>query len=83
MVLTIIIGVLVVVLVVMIVFMSTPPKPRLLMGDSPRDHGADAEIEDSDIDQMIEARNERRRRLGRPEIGDELARELQERRRPL
>jgi hypothetical protein len=70
------IGVLVVVLFVMIVWMAQPPKPRLLVGQSPRDHGADAEIEDHDIDQMIEARNERRRRLGRPEISDELEREL-------
>lgn len=36
---------------------------------------ADSEIEAVDIDQMIEARSERRRRAGRPDIGDELARE--------
>ena len=71
------IGVLVVVLLVLIVSMATPPQPRLRVGQSPRDHGAEAEIEQSDIDQMIEARNDRRRRLGRPEIGDELARELE------
>jgi hypothetical protein len=73
---TIAIGVLVIVLFVLIVLMAKPAQPRLLAGQSPRDHGADAEIEDHDIDQMIEARNERRRRLGRPEIGDELAEEL-------
>lgn len=73
---TIAIGVLVVALVVLILFMARPSQPRLLVGQSPRDHGADADIEDHDIDQMIEARNERRRRLGMPEIGDELAEEL-------
>ena len=67
--------VLVLVLVVLIAFMARPPQPRLLAGQSPRDHGAEAEIEDHDIDEMIEARNERRRRLGWPEIGDELERE--------
>jgi hypothetical protein len=64
---------LVLILFVMIAFMAKPAQPRLLAGQSPRDHGADADIEDHDIDQMIEARNERRRRLGKPEIGDELA----------
>jgi hypothetical protein len=67
---------LVLVLFVLIAFMAKPSQPRLLAGQSPRDHGADADIEDHDIDQMIEARNERRRRLGKPEIGDELAAEL-------
>ena len=37
---------------------------------------AQAEIEDSDIDQMIEARNDIRRRRGLPEIGDDLVGEL-------
>src|SRR3954463_2416613 len=70
-------------LFVRIAFRGKPPKPRLLAGQSPRDHGADAEIEDHDIDQMIEARNERRRRLGKPEIGDERAAALErESRRP-
>jgi hypothetical protein len=74
---------LVLVLVVMIMFMAKPSQPRLLAGQSPRDYGADAEIEDHDIDEMIEARNERRRRLGKPEIGDELAAALErESRRP-
>ena len=68
--------VLVAVLFVLIVWMAQPPRPRLLAGQSPRDHAAEAEIEDHDIDEMIEARNERRRRLGKPEIGDELAAEL-------
>ena len=76
------IGVLVVVLLVLIVSMAKPPQPRLKVGQSPRDHGTEADIEASDIDQMIEARNDRRRRLGRPEIGDELARELERRSHP-
>lgn len=75
--------VLVAILFVLIVAMAKPPQPRLLAGQSPRDHAAEAEIEDHDIDEMIEARNERRRRLGKPEIGDELAAELERRaRRP-
>jgi hypothetical protein len=67
---------LVVVLIVLIMFMAKPSQPRLLAGQSPRDYGADADIEDHDIDEMIEARNERRRRLGLPEIGDDLEREI-------
>ena len=72
---------LVFVLIVLIAFMAKPTRPRLLAGQSPRDHAAEAEIEDHDIDEMIEARNERRRRLGKPEIGDDLAAELQRRSR--
>ena len=71
------IGVLVVVLLVLIVSMATPAQPRLKFGENPFDHEAVATIEDTDIDQMIEARSERRRRLGRPDIGDDLAEELQ------
>ena len=69
--------VLVFVLIVMIAFMAKPSQPRLLVGESPADHAAQADIEDNDIDEMIEARNERRRRLGKPEIGDELAAALE------
>ena len=67
---------LVIVLFVMIVALARPSQPRLLVGESPRDHAAEAEIEDRDIDEMLEARNDRRRRLGWPEIGDELERDL-------
>ncbi len=75
--------VLVFALFVMIALMAKPSRPRLLVGQSPHDPGADADIEDNDIDQMIEARNERRRRLGKPEIGDDLATALErEARRP-
>lgn len=42
---------------------------------SEQDYGAQAAIEAADIDQMIEARNEIRRRTGREEIGEELSRE--------
>ena len=78
MVFAIVIGVLVIVLLVMIVYMATPPQPRLRFGDNPRDHGAEAWIEDNDIAEMLEARNDRRRRLGWPELGDDLERELRE-----
>ena len=50
-----------------------PRPPRRRHG---RDYGAMAEIEENDIGQMIEGINERRRRNGRAEIGDELAAEL-------
>ncbi|HVE67008.1 MAG TPA: hypothetical protein VNB64_00360 [Solirubrobacteraceae bacterium] len=49
------------------------PKRRRRHG---RDYGAMAEVEENDIAQMIEGINERRRRNGRAEIGDELAAEL-------
>jgi hypothetical protein len=42
---------------------------------SEQDYGAQAAIEANDIDQMIEARSELRRRTGREEIGEELSRE--------
>jgi hypothetical protein len=66
------IAVLVIVLILLIASMAKAPQPRLRVGQSPRDHSAEADIEDNDIDQMIEARDERRRRLGKPGIGDEL-----------
>ena len=50
-----------------------PRGPRRPHG---RNYGAMAEVEENDIGQMIEGINERRRRNGRPEIGDELAAEL-------
>ena len=46
--------------------------------DDPRAYAAaeaQAAVEDDDIEQMIEARDERRRRAGRESIGNELARE--------
>ena len=54
------------------------PAGRRISDTSHPDYGAQAEIEAHDIDQMIEARNDLRRRTGRPQIGDELAAELHE-----
>jgi hypothetical protein len=73
----IVIGVLVLVFLILVASMAKPSQPRLKFGESPFDHAAEANIEDNDIDQMIEARNERRRRLGRPEIGDEIGAEIE------
>ena len=47
-----------------------------MVGES-LDFGAMAEIEEHDIDQMLDGINERRRRTGRRDIGEELADELQ------
>ena len=44
---------------------ATEPARRAL-------RAAQAEVEDTDIEQMIEARNDIRRRRGLPEIGDDL-----------
>ena len=52
-----------------------PHRARLLADGPLHTEAADAEIEAVDIDQMIEALGERRRLAGRPEIGDELARQ--------
>ena len=57
-----------------------PRTGRKIVGGSLRSDEAEAEIEAVDIDQMIEARNESRRRRGLLEIGDEL--EFEIRRRP-
>ena len=40
------------------------------------DHGAMAEIEENDIEQMLDGLAERRRRNGKRPIGDELAEEI-------
>ena len=63
------------VLIIVLAGLFHPRSGRAIVGGSLRDHEAEAEIEEHDIDEMIEARNERRRRLGKPDIGDELARE--------
>ena len=70
------IGLLVLLLFVLIVSMAKPTQPKLRFGESPFDAEAEAAIEDSDIDQMIEARNDLRRRAGKPSIGDDLASQL-------
>jgi hypothetical protein len=56
----------------------SPRTGRQIVGGSLRSDEAEAEIEAHDIDQMIEARNDLRRRAGRPEIGDELAADLEQ-----
>jgi hypothetical protein len=50
-----------------------PRTGRDIVGRSLRSVEAEAEIEATDIDQMIEAQNALRRKRGAPEIGDELA----------
>jgi hypothetical protein len=65
-------------LVVILAGLFHPRSGRSIVGGSLRSDEAEAEIEAVDIDQMIEARNERRRLAGRPDIGDELAREALE-----
>jgi hypothetical protein len=68
------------VLFVLALGMFHPRSGRQIVGKSLRSDEAEAEIEATDIDQMVDARDERRRRAGRPGIGDELEREV--RRRP-
>ena len=63
------------VVVIALAALFDPRSGRAIVGGSLRSDEAEAEIEATDIDQMIEARNERRRRAGRLEIGEELARE--------
>ena len=52
-----------------------PGPPRSVSGMAEREHAmaAQADIEEHDIEEMIEARNALRKRIGRPPIGDELA----------
>jgi cbb3-type cytochrome oxidase subunit 3 len=49
------------------------PAPRRRHGI---DHGAMAEIEENDIEQMLDGLAERRRRNGKPSLGDELSEDL-------
>jgi hypothetical protein len=50
-----------------------PKRGSQIVGRSLRDEGAEAEIEEHDIDQMIDSLNDLRRRSGRREVGEELA----------
>jgi hypothetical protein len=52
--------------------------PRSISGMAERENAAAAqfEIEEHDIEEMIEARNALRARIGRPPIGDDLAEEV-------
>ena len=53
---------------------------RRRLGPPPRrsglDYGAMADVEEHDIDQMIDELNERRRRRGARDVGEELSDEL-------
>ena len=74
----VILGVLVVILLGLILAMgAAQPYSRRHVGEAVHHEAAGAEIEAVDIDQMLDALNERRRRAGRPQIGDDLARELE------
>ena len=68
-------AVLLVLVVVMSLARREPRGARLLAGERLHTEAADVEIEAVDIDEMIEARNQIRRRTGREEIGEELGRE--------
>jgi hypothetical protein len=63
------------VLLLILVLVLAEPRPHERLG-AERSYAAEAEVEESDIEQMLEARNEIRRRRGLPEIGDELVEEL-------
>jgi hypothetical protein len=64
-------------LLALVLWLSSPRPYRGFASE--RDLGADAEIEEHDIEMMIEARNAIRRRRGLPEIGDDLVAELRRR----
>jgi len=65
-----------VVLLALVLWLSQPRPYRGFASE--RDLGAEAEIEESDIAMMLEARNAIRRRRGLPEIGDDLVAELRQ-----
>jgi hypothetical protein len=54
--------------------------PRSVSGMAERENAAAAqfEIEEHDIEEMIEARNALRARIGKPPLGDELADEIRD-----
>jgi hypothetical protein len=62
-------------LLAVVLAVAPRPRPHERLG-AERSHAAEAEVEAGDIEQMIEARNAIRRRLGKPELGDDLATEL-------
>ena len=74
-------GVLALLMVVVLVVGRNPGgrrrPPRSISGRAERENAAAAqfEIEEHDIEEMIEARNALRARIGKPPIGDELAEE--------
>lgn len=69
------------VVLVGLVLALSRPRPHERLG-AERSHAAEAEVEEHDIAEMLEARNAIRRRRGRPEIGDELLQELRRARPP-
>ena len=71
-------GAFVMIFVVMVLALGIwhPRQGNAIVGKSLRNAEAEAEIEANDIDQMIEARNDLRRRAGKPSIGDDLASQL-------
>ncbi len=80
--LIVILGVLAILMVGVLVVGRNPGgrrrPPRSISGMAEREAAAAAqfEIEEHDIEEMIEARNALRARIGRPPIGDELADEV-------
>jgi hypothetical protein len=67
------------ILLTLVVFLAQPHQHERFSdraGRLERSAAAQAEVEDTDIEQMIEARNDIRRRRGLPEIGDDLVAEL-------
>ena len=76
--LLIVIGVALVVMVLVLTVGRGPGgrrPPRSVSGMAERENAAATqfEVEEHDIEEMIEARNALRRRIGKPPIGDELA----------
>lgn len=63
------------VVLLIVLALSQPRRPHERLG-AERSYAAEAEVEEDDIAQMIEARNAIRRRRGRPEIGDELVEQI-------
>jgi hypothetical protein len=80
--LIVVLGVLAILMVAVLVVGRSPGgrrrPPRSISGMAERENAAAVqfEIEEHDIEEMIEARNALRARIGRPPIGDELADEV-------
>jgi hypothetical protein len=58
------------------VLLARSAHPRVPRRPHGIDHGAMAEIEERDIEQMLDGIAERRRRNGKPPLGDDLARSV-------
>jgi hypothetical protein len=68
----VIVGAMIAVLMVCSFFVGEQPR----RDRRPADYAAMAEIESHDVEDMLDAINERRRRAGKRELGEELADEL-------